>query len=126
MKNRIFAFLLPFLIFLLMPAITFAQYEKVDGTVKLYPKSFSDPQQLALKINSDFSEPDEKARAIFTWISLNIKYDLKAYYTQANKGIAYSFFSPEDKIKKDARARTCSSTDDGVGSMWKRTEPAYR
>ncbi len=106
MKNRISSISIPFLLlFLLIPTVTFAQYEKVDVEVKSYPKSFSDPQLLAQRINTDFSKPDEKARAIFTWIALNIKYDLKAYYTQANNGIAYSFSSPEDKIKKDFEFR---------------------
>ena len=91
--------------FLLVSVSSFAQYEPVDAKVKLYPKSFSDPQKLAEKINADFSKQDEKARAIFTWIALHIKYDLKAYYLHQNNGVAYSFSSPDDKIKKDLAFR---------------------
>ena len=106
MKYRISSISIPLLLlFLLIPTVTFAQYERVDEQVKSYPKSFSDPQLLAQRINADFSQPDEKVRAIFTWITLNIKYDLNAYYTQANNGIAYSYSSPEDKIKKDFEFR---------------------
>jgi len=106
MKNRIsFIGTSILFLFLLISTTTFAQYEKVDEKVKLYPKTFSDPLQLAQKIDSDFTKPEEKARAIFSWIALNINYDLKAYYTQANNGIAYSFSSLEDKINKDFEFR---------------------
>lgn len=93
------------LFFLFVSSISFAQYEKVDAIVRAYPKSFSASEKLAEKINTDFSKPDEKARAIFTWISLNIKYDLKAYYTTANNGVAYRYTTPEDKIEKDKEFR---------------------
>ncbi len=92
-------------LFFLLTTTAFAQFEMVDEKVKLYPKTFSDPLQLAQKIDTDFSKPEEKARAIFTWIALHIKYDLKAYYTQANNGVAYSYSSPEDKLRKDFEFR---------------------
>lgn len=76
-------------------------YSQVDQIVSNYPKSFSKAQDLAEKINKDFTKEDEKARAIFYWIATNIKYDVKAYYAQKNnRPTAYSFRSQEEKIAK--------------------------
>lgn len=80
---------------------TAQDYSKVDEKVKTYPKSFSDTQKLAERIAKDFSADDEKARAIFTWIALNVKYDLPAY----GKGsqVAFSYASEEEKIIKQKK-----------------------
>lgn len=90
--------------FLCLSSLGFAQYDKVDQKVKSYPK-FTGAEKLADRINADFTKDDEKARAIFTWTALNIRYDLKAYYLHENGGIAYSYSSPEDKIRKDRKFR---------------------
>lgn len=50
-------------------------FSKVDAKVRAYPKSFMNVDGLASRINSDFNRQDEKARAAFTWIALNIDYD---------------------------------------------------
>jgi transglutaminase/protease-like cytokinesis protein 3 len=93
------------LLLLLVSASSYSQYEKVDAKVRTYPKSFSNPKQFADKINADFKTDTDKARAIFTWAAINIRYDLRAFYTQENGGIAYSYNSPEDKIRKDKAFR---------------------
>jgi transglutaminase/protease-like cytokinesis protein 3 len=89
----------------LVSTFSYSQYENVDAIVKEYPRSFSNPQKLADKINADFSKPDEKARAIFTWIGSNVKYDMKAYYKISNNAIAYSYTTQEDKMEKDREFR---------------------
>ncbi len=104
MKNLILPLISMFV--LLFCGNAFAQYQLVDDKVKSYPTKFTDYNVLADKIAADFKTDAEKARAIFTWTALNISYDLKAYYTQANNGVAYSYSSPEDKIKKDREFRT--------------------
>ncbi len=57
----------------------FAQeYDKVDSIVKEYPSKIK-IEDLARKINKDFKSEELIARAIFTWISTNVEYDLKKY-----------------------------------------------
>jgi len=82
------------------------QFEAIDNAIKAYPKSFASPQKLSEKINADFTKPEEKVRAIFTWIALNVGYDLKFYYAQANNPtLAYSFTGEEDRLIKEKKFR---------------------
>ena len=85
------------LLLLSCPFFAHAQdFAKADSTVKAYP-AFSDIDTLAAQINADFTTEADKARAIFTWIALNIQYDLPA----AGKGerqVAYSYRSEEEKL----------------------------
>lgn len=80
-------------------------YAKVDATVKAYPKSFSSPGKLSEQIGKDFNRDDEKARAIFTWIATNIKYDYAAYGVN-ERPVAYSFRTQEEKVAKEKAMKT--------------------
>lgn len=85
-------------------------YTTVDDAIANYPKSFASPEKLAEKIKADFTTEEEKARAIFTWIALNIHYDLKSYYSQSsNPQIAYSFSSEEERLNKEQKFRRDSA-----------------
>lgn len=77
-------------------------YAKVDKIVKAYPKSFTSIDKLSDKINTDFKDDAEKARAIFTWIAINVRYDLAAY-NRAEAPIAYSFRTQEEKLAKQRK-----------------------
>ena len=71
------------LIFLLLNSIfinfTFSQkISEVDKIVAKYPKSFDSTEELAQKIDKDFKSDYDKARAIYSWIAFNIKYDYDA------------------------------------------------
>jgi len=75
MKNSVLTiFLLLFLITSTYPQ----KYKLVDSIVSNYPKSITNPNELASYINRAFVLQEEKARAIFTWIALNIEYDIQA------------------------------------------------
>lgn len=50
-------------------------YASVDAKIKAYPKAFTSVDRLAGRVNADFKTEEEKARALFTWIASNIKYD---------------------------------------------------
>lgn len=81
----------------------FAQdFAKVDEKVKAYPSSFTTIDKLAEKINDDFKLDDEKARAIFTWIATNVKYDLAAFGVN-ERPVAYSFRTQEEKAAKERK-----------------------
>lgn len=93
-----------YLLVLLVNAAFSQNYSRVDDLVRTYPKSFSSSKKLADQINTDFSSETDKARAIFTWIGLNIRYDLKA--AQSSSGvIAYSYTSEQDRQQKEAQFR---------------------
>lgn len=89
-------------------------YTKVDATVKSYPKTFLSPDKFAEQVSKDFKSDDEKARAIFTWIAINIKYDLPAYGVN-ERPVAFSFRTQEEKeakqkqFKEDLAAKTLKS-----------------
>ncbi|MCP2026031.1 transglutaminase/protease-like cytokinesis protein 3 [Flavobacterium sp. HSC-32F16] len=72
--------------------VTFAQkLSEVDKIVAKYPKSFSTTEKLAERIQDDFKSDSDKARAIYTWIALNLKYDYNAYLNPPRtQGFTYS------------------------------------
>jgi len=77
-------------------------FAKVDATVKDYPASFASAEKFAAKVKADFTRDDEKARAIFTWIALNIRYD----HSPAAKGrnpIKFSYRTPAERTAAIAK-----------------------
>ncbi|CAM3500414.1 transglutaminase domain-containing protein [Flavobacterium chungbukense] len=71
----------------------------VDKIVAKYPKSFNSTEKLAEKIEKDFDSDSERARAIYSWIAFNIKYDYNAYLNpQRSQGFSYS--SEAEKQRK--------------------------
>ena len=77
------------------------KYDRVDNAVKLYPKSYSNPQQLASRINREFFTDEDKVRAVFSWIATNISYDWKLAVSQANDNqVAYYYTSEEERLIK--------------------------
>lgn len=66
-------------VFLMVNSITSKAQtaEEVDAKIKLYPKAFSSVDRLADRIRADFTTESAKARAVYTWIALNISYDLE-------------------------------------------------
>lgn len=80
--------------------ITFAQtLSDVDKIVAKYPKSFNTTEKLAERIEKDFNSDEDRARAIFTWIALNIRYDYNAFLNPPRtQGFSYS--SEAEKQRK--------------------------
>jgi len=100
MKKCIFQFfLLCFLFF--VNGIYSQDFSGVDTAIQNYPKSFRSTEQLADKINQEFKSEEDKARAIYTWIALNIRYDLVAYRSQRNDSqISFSYRTQAEKNLK--------------------------
>jgi transglutaminase/protease-like cytokinesis protein 3 len=100
--------------FFLLFCISFCHsqdYKKVDSIVANYPKSLASPKKIADRILQDFSSERDKARAIFTWITANIAYDVDSwlhpkppksfsYTTQLDKDLKLLVF--ENQIVGDA------------------------
>ena len=86
----------------LMALCSYGQdFAKVDNIVKSYPTTYNSMDRLASRINSDFSRDDEKARAIFTWIARNIRYDNSPEALGA-KPIKYSYSTESERLAKVA------------------------
>ncbi len=89
--------------FLIIGTSLFAQdYYKTDSIAKSYAKSIRDPERLAALINNDFNEPVQKARAIYTWIALNINYDTGLLGSPA-KETSYTYRTQEEKLQIEKR-----------------------
>ncbi len=74
-------------------------YKVIDDKVKSYPSSFNKVDPLSLLINQDFKTQEEKTRAIYTWIALNISYDVKTYKS-GTKPIKYTYRTEEERLQK--------------------------
>ena len=86
--------------FLIVTHSAIAQnFSLVDEKVKTYPKLLS-AQKLADNITSDFSSETEKVRAIYTWLTCNIRYDLAEYYNPTQTSFSFSYSTIEEKLKK--------------------------
>ncbi|APZ45095.1 transglutaminase [Polaribacter reichenbachii] len=86
--------------FLLISTATFSQnFEKVDAKVLEYPR-FSKVDDLAHKIENDFSSDVDKVRAAFFWLTKNIRYNLKEYYNPRQRKYQFRYKSEEEKVQK--------------------------
>ncbi|TJY36411.1 transglutaminase domain-containing protein [Pontimicrobium aquaticum] len=69
---------LTFAFFFISSIVVSQNYKLVDKTVSEYPQ-FHSLISLSNKIKNDFKKESEKARAAYTWIAINIDYDIEAY-----------------------------------------------
>ncbi|TXD54474.1 transglutaminase [Polaribacter sp. IC066] len=74
-------------------------FSDVDAKVLEYPR-FSKAEDLANKIEKDFSSDAHKARATFFWLAKNIRYNLKEYYNPEPRRFRIEFSSEEEKNRK--------------------------
>lgn len=99
MKKIIFPKILLFLSLFAQSA--FAQnYADIDKKVAAYPNSFASPEKLADKVIADFSSETAKARAIYTWIALNVRYDLNEFRSNQGGRVAFSYRTTAEKEQK--------------------------
>jgi len=81
----------------------FAQdYSKTDSIVDTYPKFYLHPNNLSQRINRDFTDPSERARAAYAWIAKNITYDLSSLHS-VNKRRTIRYSSKSQKASKENR-----------------------
>lgn len=96
MNGRRIVFVLFLLIIFCPPGLYAQKYNAIDKVVLMYPKQFNSTEDLAQKIQKDFSSDYERARAIYSWIALNIKYDYQAYL-KPPKVISFSYRTEAEK-----------------------------
>ncbi|WP_291286208.1 transglutaminase domain-containing protein [Flavobacterium sp.] len=76
LRKNVFAF---FFLNILFLNLSYSQkFSAIDSIVLKYP-NFGSTEKLAERIRKDFTSEHYRARAIFSWIGLNLDYDLKAY-----------------------------------------------
>jgi transglutaminase/protease-like cytokinesis protein 3 len=73
--------------------------EKVDLIINSY-QQIASVEELAEKINKDFKTDRDKVRAIFSWITLNIKYDEISTQTNLIKAPEIYLYFNEDDLKR--------------------------
>ena len=98
MKIKKIALLFVFLNLICQPIIYSQKYNAIDSVVLKYP-NFGSIDKLAKRIQKDFTSEHDKARAIYSWIALNLNYDLKAYLNPPREK-SYSFKNEDDWAKK--------------------------
>lgn len=74
--KTVFAFF--FLNIVLINSSFSQKYNTIDSIVLKYP-NFGNTEKLAERIQKDFTSEHDKARAIYSWIALNLTYDLKTF-----------------------------------------------
>lgn len=75
------------------------KYNAVDNVILKYPKTFNSTEKLAERIQKDFNSEHDKARAIYSWIALNIKYDY-ALFLKPQKIQGFTYSSEAEKQRK--------------------------
>lgn len=81
---------------------TAQDFAAVDARVTAYPSQFESPEKLADRIKGDFTADADKARAIFTWIAMNVTYDLAQFRDIREGGgqVAFSYKTEEERDRK--------------------------
>ncbi len=95
------------LLFALLLSITFLKAQelnKIDAIVSQYPKTFNETEELATLINNDFDNDKDKARAIFSWIANNVKYDVDTHFSKKKKK-RIKYKNKIDKALKESKQR---------------------
>ena len=89
-----------FLLNIIFLQYSFAQkYSAVDKIVLKYPKSFDTTEELAERIQHDFTSDYDRARAIYSWMAFNIKYDYAAFLNPP-KTYSFSYRNEAEKQRK--------------------------
>lgn len=94
MKQLLFSFLL--LITFSVTAQDFSLIrKKTDNYINI-----KNSEALAQKISTDFKSTEQQVKALFYWITHNIKYDLDSYYNPKQKRISFKYRDEQDKLAK--------------------------
>ncbi|MFV8340834.1 transglutaminase domain-containing protein [Flavobacterium sp. XS2P39] len=80
------------------------KYNSVDSIVDNYPKNIINADQLLVLIKKDFSKQDEKARAVFRWVTTVIAYDVDLAKSMDYKSInAFSYKTQKEMEIKEKK-----------------------
>jgi len=80
-------------------------FDNIDQKVRLYPTRYASANQLANQITKDFTNDIDRVRAVYTWLTLNVSYDLQTLYN-GDAQINFSYSDQEDLRRKLAAINT--------------------
>ena len=90
-----------YMVVLLLGISMYAQdFERIDATILLYPKTFNAPEDLSRFITRDFVTDEEKVRAMYSWIVQNIAYEPDEY-----KQFDFKFKNYRERNQKEEKTR---------------------
>lgn len=75
------------------------EYDAVDARVKSYGSDYNSTEALAEQILQDFTSKKDRIRALYTWLCLNIRYDMVSY-ANGQTEIGFSYTSKADFNRK--------------------------
>ncbi|OMQ13525.1 transglutaminase domain-containing protein [[Flexibacter] sp. ATCC 35103] len=100
-----------FLNFIFLHCSYSQKYSDVDKIVLKYPKHFNAIEDLAERIQKDFTSEHDKARAIYSWIAFNIKYDYKVFLNPPGvQGFSYSTEAEKQRKIKEINDKLIQKT----------------
>jgi hypothetical protein len=99
MKSKKFAFLFLFLNVIFLQYSIAQKYSAVDNVVLKYPKNFDSTEELAERIEKDFNSDYDKARAIYSWMAFNIRYDYNEFLNPPRMQ-SFSYRNEAEKQRK--------------------------
>ncbi|OXA76121.1 Transglutaminase-like superfamily protein [Flavobacterium aquidurense] len=99
MKSKKSYFLILFLSIIFLQYSHAQKYSAVDKVVLKYPKSFDTTEELAQRIEKDFNSDYDKARAIYSWMAFNMKYDFNAFLNPPRTQ-SFSYRNEAEKQRK--------------------------
>lgn len=104
MKSLLLSFFLSFSIFA-------QDFSTIKEKTNKYPGLLT-AEKLAKHIASDFSSEEDKVKALFCWMTKNIRYDLEEYYNPSNKRTTFRYRTIEEKntIIQGIKDKTVSET----------------
>ena len=74
-------------------------FDTVDAKVRSYGSNYNSPKDLAEQILKDFTSEKDRVRALYTWLCLNIRYDM-ASFNSGQTEIGFSYTSKADYNRK--------------------------
>jgi transglutaminase/protease-like cytokinesis protein 3 len=80
-----------------------AQTNLVSKRIKEFPNAFSSTEELANRIDKTFKSDQDKAKAAYAWIGMNIAYDTKAL--GKSKVVRFKYRSKEELERKQKQFR---------------------
>lgn len=78
--------------------------------IQQYPKNYASIEDLSYRIKNDFKTDREKAAAAYTWITLNITYDIQRLYSLRSSTTIFYDSDENRKKRKEKRIEELTQT----------------
>lgn len=79
---------------------------EVDAIVKKYPSRIAKLEDVSVLINNDFKIQSEKARAVYSWITFNIAFDVETAFSMNQVSMAFSYKTEQEREIKEKKFKS--------------------